>query len=289
MGVLRTKESLRGKVAVVTGAAGGMGRGIAEVLLEAGMQLVIADVDDDTLSRTAAELGVTGYRIDVSSSEDMERLARQVIDRFGAVHVVCNNAGVGPVGNISDLTLADWRWMLDINLWGVIHGVHAFLPLLERNAEGGNIINTSSMSGLLPGPQFGPYTVSKYGVVALTEVLAQELAIAESLVSAGVLLPGPTRTAIATSMRNRDNPARANSGLVNMDLADSDIFPEGIPWKTPREIGEMVLEGIISGELYLFTHPQLSQPIFDRFDRIREASDRAMRRHSISGDIDGHI
>jgi len=280
MEALRTKESLRGKVAVVTGAAGGMGRGIAEILLEAGMQLVIADIDGGALSETADELGVAGYRVDVSNSEEVEQLAQHVIDRFGAVHVVCNNAGVGPVGNIADLTLADWKWMLDINLWGVIHGVHAFLPLLKRNKEGGSIINTSSMSGLLPGPQFGPYTVAKYGVVALTEVLAQELAIAGSPVSAGVLLPGPTRTAIASSMRNRSGAARANSGLVNMDIADSDIFPEGIPWKTPREIGEIVLEGIMSGELYLFTHPQLSQPIFDRFDRIKEASDRAMRQTS---------
>lgn len=267
--------SLEGKVGVVTGGAAGMGRGIAERMLAAGMRVVIADIEADTLAATAAELGIEGVRTDVRHYDEVKALADRVVDRHGAVHVVCNNAGIGPVGSIADMTLDDWRWVLDVNLWGVINGVQAFLPLLKRNAEGGHIVNTSSMSGLLPGPMFGAYTVSKYGVVALTEVLAQELALENSPVRASVLLPGPTETRIATSTRNRDTDGA--SGLADLDLRDSDIFPGGIPWRTPGDIGDVVIEGLRSGELYLFTHPQLSGPILDRFDAIRAASERALK------------
>jgi NAD(P)-dependent dehydrogenase (short-subunit alcohol dehydrogenase family) len=265
--------SLSDKVAVVTGGAAGMGRGIAERLIAAGMHVVIADIEPQALGDTARELGIEGVRTDVRRIEDVQALADRVIDQYGAVHVVCNNAGIGPVGAIEDMTLDDWRWVLDVNLWGVINGVHAFLPLLKRNAQGGHIVNTSSMSGLMPGPMFGAYTVSKYGVVALTEVLALELQAENSAVMVSVLLPGPTETRIATSTRNRD--ASTASGLADLDLRDTEIFPGGIPWKTPQQIGDIVVAGLRSGELYLFTHPQLSSPIFDRFDRIRAASDQA--------------
>lgn len=267
-------KSLDGKIAVVTGGASGMGRGIAERLQSAGARVIIADVDSGAIDATSAQLGVEGIAADVSQFDQVQALADQVMDRHGAVHILCNNAGVGPVGMIADLTLNDWRWMLDINLWGVIHGVHAFLPYMKRNADGGHIINTSSQAGLLSGPGFGPYCVSKYGVVALTEVLAQELELEGSALKASVLLPGPTQTAIATGSRHRKDAGAA--GLKDIDLNDIDLFDGPIPWKSPEEIGQIVLDGIASGELYLFTHPQLSQPIFDRFDKIRSASDRAL-------------
>jgi NAD(P)-dependent dehydrogenase (short-subunit alcohol dehydrogenase family) len=272
MNALRTIESLRGQVAVVTGAASGMGRGIAEVLRDVGMKVVIADVEKGRLQEAADELGVDWYQIDVSDAAAMEAFAAHVFETHGSIDVLCNNAGIGPVGSIEGLSLQDWKWVIDVNLWGVIHGVHACLPFMKRGGRGA-IINTSSMAGLMAGPQFGPYTVSKYGVVGITEVLAIELAMEQSPITTGVLLPGPTRTSISTSMRNR--PDERGTGLMNLDLEDSDIFPEGIPWKTPRQIGEIVLHGILTGELYLFTHPQLSKPIFDRFDAIREANDRA--------------
>ncbi|CAM8658464.1 SDR family NAD(P)-dependent oxidoreductase [Sphingobium cupriresistens] len=267
-------EKLDRKIAVVTGGASGMGKGIAEKLLSVGVQVIIADVDPSAIEATSAELGIEGITTDVSRFDQVQALAEKVMERYGAVDILCNNAGVGPVGMIADLTLEDWRWMLDINLWGVIHGIHAFLPYLKRNADGGHIINTASQAGLISGPGFGPYCASKYGVVAVTEVLAQELELEGSLVRASVLLPGPTKTAIATSSRHRKDAVAA--GLKDMDLNDIDLFDGPIPWKTPTEIGQIVLDGVASGELYLFTHPELSRPIFDRFERIRGASDRAL-------------
>jgi len=270
-----TLERLAGKVGVVTGGAAGIGRGIAERMLAAGMQVVIADIERDALAATASELGVEGILVDVRQFDQVQALADRVVETFGCVHLLCNNAGVGPIGAIADLSLEDWHFVLDVNLWGVINGIHAFLPLLKRSGEGAHVVNTASMSGLLPGPQFGAYTAAKYAVVGLTEVLAQELAGEQSTVGASVLLPGPTQTHIAASLRNRG--ADGPTGLRDLDLRDSNIFPEGIPWKTPAEVGDIVLRGVQQGELYIFTHPQLSGLIFDRFETIRQASERALQ------------
>ena len=140
-------KNLSGKVAVVTGGASGIGRGIATRLVEHGMQVVIADIEQSALDRTAAEIGATAIRTDVSSLESMRALAENVRARFGTVHVVCNNAGVGSVARLESMTSADWQWMLGVNLWGVIHGVSVFLPLLKANPDGGHIVNTASMGG----------------------------------------------------------------------------------------------------------------------------------------------
>jgi len=160
--------------------------------------------------------------------------------------------------------------MIDVNLWGVIHGVHSFLPHMKRIPGGGHIVNTSSMAGLMAGPTFGAYCVSKYGVVALTEVLYQELELEGSMVSASVLLPGPTHTQIATSSRNR--PDTSDAALEDLDLRDVDLFGGSIPWKSPDEVGEIVLQGILNRELYLFTHPDLTDPILKRFREIESAA-----------------
>ena len=244
---------LQDRVAVVTGGASGIGLGIARQFRSAGMQVVIADIEDGALQRAATEIGALGVRTDVRDPASVQALADATIAEHGAVHVVVNNAGVGPMAPIADLQLSDWQWMLQVNLWGVIHGVHTFLPLLKANAEGGHIVNTASIGGLVPGPGLGAYNVTKYGIVALTEVLAMELAAEESPVGASVLVPGTVRTGIGNSTRNR--PADATGGaLADIDLeAGPDL---GMTWLEPDDVGRIVIASLAAGDLYIVTHPE---------------------------------
>jgi NAD(P)-dependent dehydrogenase (short-subunit alcohol dehydrogenase family) len=259
---------LRGKVAVVTGGASGIGRGIAEQLIDAGMRVAIADIEHDVLREAADEIGAVGIRTDVSDLESVRELARSVTDRFGAVHVVCNNAGIGPLARVADLTMADWHWMIGVNLYGVIHGVRTFLPILEANADGGHIVNTASMAGLVAPPRLGSYSVTKFGVVALTEVLSAELAQEGSKVGATVLCPGFVRTNIHASSRNR--PEHLTGGA----LADIDVSTEGNPayrWIGPRQAGAVVVRAIRRGDLYALTHPDWYGMVEQRHQTIATA------------------
>ncbi len=261
-------EDLQGKVAVVTGGASGIGLGIARQFRAAGMQVVIADIEEAALQRAAAEIGALGIRTDVRDAASVQALADATIAEHGAVHVVVNNAGVGPLAPIADLQLSDWQWMLQVNLWGVIHGVHVFLPMLKANTEGGHIVNTSSIGGLVPGPGLGAYNVSKYGIVALTETLAMELAAEGSPVGASVLVPGTVRTGIGNSSRNR--PADATGGaLADVDLeAGPDL---GMTWLEPDDVGRMVIDGIAAGDLYIVTHPEGWPMVAGRHQAIADA------------------
>ncbi len=159
---------LNGKVAVVTGGASGIGKGIARQLKAEGAQVIIADIEEGALHKTAAELGATPVLTDVSDAASVDALAKEAHNAFGAVHIVCNNAGIGPMAAVADLTLDDWKWMLGVNLWGVIHGIHTFLPILKANPDGGHIVNTASMAGLDAPPNLGAYAICKFGVVGLT-------------------------------------------------------------------------------------------------------------------------
>lgn len=248
-----------GKTAVVTGGASGIGLGIARQLHAAEMNVVIADIEQDALDQAAAEIGATGIRTDVRDASSVQALADAVIERHGAVHVVVNNAGVGPMAPIAQLQLSDWEWMLGVNLWGVIHGVHSFLPLLRNNPDGGHIVNTASVGGLATMPALGAYAVSKFGIVALTETLAQELAAEQSPVGASILVPGTVRTNIARSSRNR--PTELGDGaLTDVDLEGG---PDtGMRWLEPDDIGRRVIEGMAAGELYIVTHPE-AWPVVD--------------------------
>ena len=262
---------LEGKVAVVTGGASGIGRGIAEALKNQGVELVIADIEDGALQRTAKELGATGIQTDVSSAESVGALATEVVERFGTAHVLVNNAGIGPMGRIADLTLDDWKWMVGVNLWGVIHGIHSFLPILKSNEEGGHIVNTSSMAGLVGMPGLGSYTLTKYGVLGLTEVLAKELEEDGSKVGATVLCPGTIHTNIGTSSRNR--PDGNAGGLHDVDISQegSEVDMSGVRWMIPIEVGTIVVDCIKSGELYALTHPDWWDMVEPRFVAIASA------------------
>ena len=189
--------------------------------------------------------------------------------------MVCNNAGIGPFARIADLTIEDWRWMLDVNLWGVIHGVSVFLPLLRANPNGGHMINTASVGGLVTMPRLGAYAVTKYGIVALSETLAQELEQERSRVGVTVLCPGPTRTNIKSSSRNRP-PARGSGALADVDLEASE-FGASARWLSPDEVGQIVVSAVERGELYAFTHPEQLGVVEQRFARILAAAGRPPR------------
>ena len=259
---------LAGKVAVVTGGASGIGRGIATQLIAEGAQVIIADIQRDAMEATAAEIGAAAVQTDVSDPASVDVLARTVLGRYGAVHVVCNNAGIGPLAPVADLTLDDWRWMLGVNLWGVIHGVTTFLPVLKQNREGGHIVNTASMAGLVAGPRLGAYAAAKYGVVGLTEVLAAELAADNSRVGVSVLCPGTVHTNIGTSSRNR--PA----DLPDAGFKDIDIELEDNPryrWIYPEDAGAVAVRAIKRGDLYALTHPDWYPLVAERHEAIAAA------------------
>lgn len=263
---------LRGKVAVVTGGASGIGKGIATRLAEEGMHVIVADIERDALQTAAKEIGATAISADVSDADSVRALANEATKRFGTVHVVCNNAGIGPMAPVTDLTTADWHWMIGVNLYGVIHGVQTFLPILNANPDGGHIVNTASMAGLVAPPRQAAYSVTKFGVVALTEVLAAELAAAGSKVGATVLCPGTVHTNISRSTRNR--PERyAGGGLRDVDLS-LEHDPER-RWLGPVDVGAVTVRAIKQGDLYAITHPERYGQVARRHEAIAAAFRRA--------------
>lgn len=263
-------RDFKDRVVVVTGGASGIGRGIAEEFLSRGARVVIADIDDAVLQKTAGEIGATGIRTDVTDAASVEQLAATVDDLFGRVDVLCNNAGVGPKANVEDLSLADWRWILDVNLFGVIHGIHAFLPRLKANPDGAWIVNTASMSTFFTPPAYAPYVASKAAVTGLSEVLARELA--ETRVGVTVLHPGAVRTNIKESMRTRPTEAAEKSGLVDFDIAQK--LPETARWATPGQAGRIVVRAVENGDAYAFTHPEMLDDAQDRFRTVEDALTR---------------
>ncbi|OJX68006.1 MAG: hypothetical protein BGO95_06555 [Micrococcales bacterium 73-13] len=260
---------ISGVVAVVTGGASGIGRGIATALRDAGAKVVIADVEQGALDRTAEELGVRGIRVDVSDAGSVQALADAVVAEYGSVGIVVNNAGVGPAGRIRDLSLDDWRWVIDVNLWGVIHGIDAFLPHLLANPAGGRIVNTSSMSSFQPLPNLGAYAASKAGVHAISEVLAAELAEDGANVGVTLVTPGGVLTGIATSSRNR--PAGERGGLTDIDLAADPTRRDVAMWLSPADVGEIVVRAIRNDDFYAITHPGALPRVEERHEGIRAA------------------
>jgi len=260
---------ITGSVAVVTGGASGIGRGIAEQLIAEGATVVIADIELETLTKVAAQIGAVGFQVDVSDLASVTELARNVVEKFGRVDILVNNAGVGPQGRIADLTDSDWQWIMGVNLYGVIHGIHAFLPVLNKNDNGGHIVNTSSMSALAPMPGLGAYASSKAAVAAMTEVLAAELHEEGINIGVTLLSPANVRTDIARSVRNR--PEALAGALVDVDFAKNAGRTAGTVWLEPIEVGAIVTRAIRENELYAFTHPELITRVDARNATIRDA------------------
>ncbi len=268
-------KEFKDRVAVVTGGASGIGRAMAERFGAEGMKVVLADVEEGALRQAEAEfrekgIDVLGVQTDVSKPEEVEKLAQQTLNAFGAVHIVCNNAGVaGAWGPTWESTLKDWDWIMGVNLWGVIHGVRTFLPIMLEQGDEGHIVNTASLAGLMRGA--GIYGVTKQAVVALSESLYNELHMANAKVGVSVLCPGWVNTKILDAPRNR--PALlANAAEPGPD-PQRDAATEMIRnflknGMDPAAIADQVLEAIRDEKLYIITHPEMDVIIRERFDNI---------------------
>lgn len=269
-------KEFREKVAVVTGAASGIGRALAQRFAQAGMKVVLADVETAALEQAAHEIAAAGtavlaVRTDISKAAEVERLAQTAVEKFGAVHIVCNNAGVALSAPSWMNTIADWEWVLGINLWGVIHGVRVFTPLLLAQGVEAHIVNTASLAGLIAGPGTAAYNVSKFGVVALSETLHHELTMLGSPVRVSVLCPGFVNTRILDSERNR--PAELGEtapklpGAEEMEQMGRQLIAAGSP---PSLVAEIVFDAIRNERFYILPHPEWKQFIRTRMEDILE-------------------
>jgi len=253
-------DTLRGGTAVVTGAASGIGLALARRAALEGMRVVLADVDEDGLAAAAASLegapdgGVDTVRCDVSDPEAVEALAARAYERFGSVELLCNNAGVGGGGQVAELHRKDWEWVLGVNLWGVIHGVSAFLPRMLQAGGPAHIVNTASMAGFFATPGMAPYAVSKFGVVALSESMRAELS--GSPVGVSVLCPGWVSTRIHESDRNRPDELRVDRPEVDPALRDGirEVIEGGLD---PAEVADLVFDAVAVDRFWIFTHPEM--------------------------------
>ncbi len=269
-------KEFKGRTAVVTGAASGIGRGLADRFAAEGMNVVIADVEQGALDAaeremTAAGATVLAVRTDVSKAAEVQALADKTIERFGGVHIVCNNAGVGGGGLVAswEAPMTDWEWVLGVNLWGVVHGVRAFVPLMLKGGNEGHIVNTASVAGLIAGAGGPQYTMSKFGVVGYSESLFHELAAAGGKVKVSVLCPALTNTKIIESGRNhptgpRPEPAEGSQEKVMLDFIKG-IFAGGM---APSETASIVLDGIINERFYILTHPEHNPQIEARVKAV---------------------
>jgi NAD(P)-dependent dehydrogenase (short-subunit alcohol dehydrogenase family) len=269
-------KDVQGRVAVVTGAASGIGRGMCEAFIEAGMRVVLADVERQALERTTQTLREAGADVhavvtDVSKPEQVEALADETLRHYGAVHVVCNNAGVGTETMPSwSGTLDDWNWVLGVNLMGVIYGVRTFLPILINQGAGGHIVNTASLAGLVSGGGTS-YAVSKFGVVALSEGVYLELKQGGYRPSISVLCPGFVSTNILASARNRPPDLSDTAGPMTGPIADvfREWFAEQVKQgMSPRKVGDQVLAAIREDRFYILTHPDWNPQIEHRMKTI---------------------
>jgi len=259
-------HDLQGKVAVVTGGASGIGRALAARFRDAGMQVAIADVEAGALEATAQELGVLGVVCDVADHASVTSLRDTVVSSFGGVHLLCNNAGVGGGGAIADTTMNDWRWVLGVNLWGVIHGLDAFLPLLVEQGEG-HVVNTASIAGLTAPAGIGPYNASKYAVVAISETLRGELS--GSGVGVSVLCPGYVRTNIFTSQRNRPQRLRNEQTKVAARVMNAGIIDTAMrEGMAPEAVADKVHDAVVHDQFWVITHPEMLDGYAARSDEI---------------------
>lgn len=271
-------KEFTGRVAVVTGAASGIGRAMATRFAGEGMKVVLADVEQRALAAAEADLRGRGATVlavlaDVAVAGDVDSLARKTLDAFGAVHVLCNNAGVVAAGPTWELAIADWEWVLGVNLWGVIHGVRAFVPIMIEQGAPAHVVNTASVAGLVATAFNAPYAVAKFGVVALSECLHQELATLGAPINVSVLCPGWVNTNIMDSARNRPpalggtgaQPPPQNEMEKTMREMVTQLLATGL---APADVAGCVFEAIRDERFYILTHPDMMPMIQTRMENV---------------------
>ena len=273
-------QNVRGRTAVITGAGSGFGLEVARIGAREGMNLVLADVQADALEHAAAELqgqgvAVLAMRVDVSKATEVEALGHAAFQRFGAPHLVFNNAGVGAGGLIWESTVADWEWVLGVNLMGVAHGIRVFTPMMLAAAKSdvgyeGHIVNTASMAGLQNMPNMGVYNVSKHAVVSMSETLHHDLALVTDQVAASVLCPYFIPTGIAHSHRNR--PAAAGESTTSQRVAEAMMTKAVTSAKvSAAEVAQLVFDAVAAKRFYIYSHPQLLATVQTRLEDVIQA------------------
>ena len=268
------------KTAFVTGGASGIGLALGRAFAEAGMKVMLADIEAGALDQALQSLSkygnrMQGVRCDVGDADSVERAAQATFDAFGNVHVVCNNAGVAAGGGIDNISIDNWRWVVDVNLMGVVYGVRSFLPHMRKHREGGHIVNTASMAGMINGIGFSPYVATKFAVVSMSEGLAMQLQ--PHGIGVSVLCPEYVRTKIGESGRNRperygESPQLDPASPAAQVVAEiARRLEAGID---PGEVAAKVLDAIRNEQFYIFTHPNMRQGVDERFAAIQAAMDR---------------
>jgi NAD(P)-dependent dehydrogenase (short-subunit alcohol dehydrogenase family) len=271
-------KDFKGKVAVVTGAASGIGKALAERCLAEGMHVVMADIQEDALQAAAESLSAGGnnsilpVQVDVSIGEEIDKLLKKTVDEFGAVHLLFNNAGVGGGGNTWEATQRDWDWVLGVNLWSVIYGVQKFVPQMLKQDTECHIVNTASMAGLMGGTTNACYSVTKFGVVALTENLYQDLLAANAKIGVSVLCPGFVNTNIFDSGRNRPDHlsnAEAEAQPTPEQAARIEMFKEILrTGMQPEDLANIVFDAIRENRLFILTHDSFKPFVTERANNI---------------------
>ncbi len=276
-------REFKDKTAVITGAASGIGKALAGKCASEGMKVVLADIEGKPLYETEKALKESGadviaVKTDVSDFKDIENLAQKTIGKFGAVHLLCNNAGVGPGGLVWENSLQDWEWTIGVNLWGVIYGIKVFTPIMLKQGTECHIVNTASAAGLIAGPFQGIYNVTKFGVVALTETMYTELKITGSKIGISVLCPGYVSTNIYNMERNRPEKFRnpASTRILTLEeeatiksLAETvkNSIINGMP---PEKCADIVFDAIREEKLYILPHQEYNQYIKSRAENITD-------------------
>jgi NADP-dependent 3-hydroxy acid dehydrogenase YdfG len=267
-------KEFAGKTAVITGAGSGFGREFARKAVAHGMNVVLADVQQDALMAVANELstsakGVIAEVVDVSKGEQMEALAAATQKKFGDVHLLFNNAGVGSGGLIWENSTADWEWVLGVNVWGVIHGIRAFVPGMLAHGQAGHVVNTASMAGLLCAPTMGVYNVSKHSVVALSETLFNDFRLVKAKLGTSVLCPAFVPTGIHLSDRNRPDDLPADEPTASM-IASRKAGEKAVTSgkMTAKQVSDATFKAIEDEQFYIFTHEKIMQSVQLRFDDV---------------------